>query len=121
MVKRIVDWLEQRSKTSLTVAGVILVSVIAVLDHSTPTEMTFTISYLFPVLLFTWFVGRRQGIFISFVCAFAWLIVNLTQLRQGWNPLAPYWNAFNGLVAFLAIVFLASTVKRLNAELEERV
>ncbi|HXI82503.1 MAG TPA: PAS domain-containing protein [Verrucomicrobiae bacterium] len=121
MVQRIVDWLGQRSKTSLTVAGVILVSVIAVLDHSTPTEMTFTISYLFPVLLFTWFVGRRQGIFISFVCAFAWLIVNLTQLRQGWNPLAPYWNAFNGLVAFLAVVFLASAVKTLNAELEERV
>jgi PAS domain S-box-containing protein len=121
MVRRIVDWLEQRSKTSLTIAGVILVSVIAVLDHSTPTEMTFTISYLFPVLLFTWFVGRRQGIFISFVCALAWLIVNLTQLRPGWNPLAPYWNAFNGLVAFLAVVFLASAVKTLNAELEARV
>ena len=120
-MEKILDWLRQKSKASLTVAGIVLVLVVAMLDRLTPAEMSFTISYLFPVLLVTWFVGRRQGIFISFICALAWLIVNLTQRTEGWNPFAPYWNAVNGLVAFLAVVFLASAVKTLNAELEARV
>lgn len=39
----IVDWLERRSKISLTVAGLVLVILIGAIDQVTPAEMIFAI------------------------------------------------------------------------------
>src|SRR5579862_6395706 len=115
------NWIRKQSKTSLTLTGFVLVLVVATIDSLTPPEMTFTVSYFFPVLFVTWFVGRKEGVMISFVSAISWLLVNLTQRPEGWVRFAPYWNATNGLVAFLAVVFFASAMKTLNAITEREV
>ncbi len=121
MLAGIVNWFNRRSKTSLTVSGLVAVAVIGAVDRLTPAEMLFVNFYLVIILLVTWFAGRNAGIFLAVVSATIWLVVNLLQATPGWKPFIPYWNALSALVVFLAIVFLLSAVKSLNEGLEGKV
>jgi len=113
----IIDWLKRRSKVTLTAAGLILVVLIGAVDRLTPAEMLFVNFYLVIILFVTWFAGRRAGVFIAVVSGITWLVVNLLQATPGWRPFIPYWNALSGLVVFLGVVFLLSTVKALASKM----
>ena len=121
MFGNLVDWLERRPKASLTAAGLVLVVLIGAVDRVTPAEMIFAIFYLIPITFVTWFAGRNAGILIAFASGITWLVVNLMLATPGWKPFIPYWNALSGLLVFLGVVFLISTVKALNAGLEDKV
>jgi hypothetical protein len=58
---------------------------------------------------------------IAFASGITWLVVNLLLATPGWKPFIPYWNALSGLVVFLGVVLLLSTVKALNEGLEGKV
>jgi PAS domain S-box-containing protein len=121
MFGNLVNWLERRPKASLTAAGLVLVVLIGAVDRVTPAEMIFAIFYLIPITFVTWFAGRNAGILIAFASGITWLVVNLMLATPGWKPFIPYWNALSGLLVFLGVVFLISTVKALNAGLEDKV
>jgi PAS domain S-box-containing protein len=121
MFGSIINWVERRSKVSLTTAGLLLVILIGAVDRVTPAEMIFAIFYLIPILFVTWFAGRNAGILIAIASGITWLVVNLLLEAPGWRPFIPYWNALSGLLVFLGVVFLVSRVKALNEGLEDKV
>jgi PAS domain S-box-containing protein len=121
MFGSIVDWLERRSKVSLTATGLVLVVLIGAVDRVTPAEMIFAIFYLIPITFVTWFAGRNAGLLIAFASGITWLVVNLLLAAPAWKPFIPYWNALSGLVVFLGVVLLLSAVKTLNEGLEGKV
>jgi hypothetical protein len=82
----------------------------AILDYVTGPELSFSIFYLVPVSLVTWYAGREKGIIVAIASAVAWLAVD-SSTRWFSNQWVHFWNAFARLGFFLIVVFLLSRVK----------
>ncbi len=74
------------------IAGVLVV-VVAACDYLVGTEVSFSIFYLLPISVTSWYVGRWWGLLVSLISAATWL-ANDTWF--GGHPYSeawiPYWN-----------------------------
>ena len=91
------------------------------LNYLTGPWVSFSIFYLIPVSIVTWFVNRWAGILISIASVITWLIADLVWKMSYPNSAIPYWNAAMRLVLFLIVVFFMSEFRELNQRLGERV
>ena len=119
-MSKAVSWIP-RSTLAITFAGFSLIVLLGLVDLATGSELSFSIFYLLPISLLTWFTNRRIGIISAFVSTVVWLLADLTTHSGYANPLIPFWNAFVRFSVFLAIVLLESALKKLNQGLEEKV
>ena len=99
-----------KSQRALIAAGLVAVSIIGAIDYYCPTEMSFEIIYLLPIMFVTWRGGNRAGVVIAIASAVAWLVLDLAQATPGTEPFM-YWNAITGLFVFVVVVFLLAAVK----------
>jgi len=97
---------------ALVLLGLALVGVVAVLDYETGWEIYFSLFYLLPIALVSWFVGRRAGIAFALVCSVAWLASDLKAGHVYSEPAIAYWNTAMQLGFFLIISLALSAVKR---------
>ncbi|WP_432822963.1 GGDEF domain-containing protein [Trichloromonas sp.] len=104
--------LEGKSSFQVTAASVLLVSALAAIDYATGYEASFSIFYLVPTALATWYGGKRQGVLLSIVSATVWFIADKTAGHQYSLAFIPLWNAFVRFLFFIVTVELLVTVKR---------
>lgn len=106
-----------------------LVVIIAICDYLTGADLSFTIFYLFPVVLITWTCGRAAGIVLSVTCALAWLGTELLTISSDglhhpllfWldaphlysRPWIPFWNALASLCIYLIITYILASLRAL--------
>jgi len=114
-------WLNRRSKASLVVSGLSLVLLIGLVDFFTPVSISDMPFYLVPILMGTWFVGRRAGILFAVTATLVWSAVDFLQLVPKEEGLVPWWNAAARLGVFLVVVFLLDAIKTVNEQLESRI
>jgi two-component system, LuxR family, sensor kinase FixL len=95
-----------------------LVGCIAFLDYWTDPQLSFSVFYLMPISLVTWYGNRRGGMFISVLAVAALLVVELKTQPRGLDSAAPYWNAAAQFSIFLVVVFLLGSIRKFNKELE---
>ncbi|OGS06954.1 MAG: hypothetical protein A2270_00775 [Elusimicrobia bacterium RIFOXYA12_FULL_51_18] len=76
------------------IVGILMLCVVAYLDHVTGTDISFSIFYLVPVLFTAWHTDETFAIVASLIAATIWLIMD-TVLGGKTYPhhLIPYWNA----------------------------
>ncbi len=98
-------FLENRSKGILAIFGVIFVLILGYLNFFIGSQISFSIFYLVPVFLLSWYVSRNAGIIISMIAALAWLAADLASAGTYPYRVVPYWNA-----AVLFAFFLVTTV-----------
>ena len=113
--KKASDYLERQSKLFFITIGLILVILVGIVDYVTGYEITFSIFYLIPVALVSWYAGRRYGILISFASAISWFLADTTAGHTYSQPLITYWNTSVSLGFFLVVTFILS---QLRAELK---
>jgi PAS domain S-box-containing protein len=114
------EFLRRQSKMSITMLAFVLSPLLGVIDYLTGPEFAFSIFYLLPVLLASWFAGRRSGILISIVCCLCWLEAELLLGMNYSNALMPYWNAIARFGFFLMITYLSSALQRTAQALEDK-
>ena len=107
-------FLAARSRAQLQAASVLLVTLVGVIDYSTGYETSFSIFYLLPVSLASWYLGNTAGVFVSTVSAATWLTADLTSGHHYSNAAIPVWNAAVRLGFFLITSYLLA---RLHASL----
>jgi len=110
-----------QSQLTITAVGVILIILVGVVDSRTGREISFSIFYFLPISLITWWTNRRTGIIAAAISVITWLIADLATQAPFSHPLIPYWNALVRFLVFLGIVFLESSLKDLNRDLDEKV
>jgi len=120
-MESITVYLSKQRKSVLIVWGLILVLLVGLIDYQTGTEISFSIFYVFPISLLTWFGGRWAGIWVAIASAATWLVADLIGGATYSNPIIPYWNAIVRFGFFLFITFLLSAWKKLNEGLEDMV
>jgi signal transduction histidine kinase len=79
----------------------------------------YAISYFYaiPVVLTTWFVGRRAGFLIMIITIIAWLFDDLRGATPGLHPILAYYNAITRFCLLTAAVMLLSAFKDLSTHL----
>jgi diguanylate cyclase (GGDEF)-like protein len=98
--------------------GYILLIGIGVVDIITGNEMAFSLFYLIPVMLVTWFSGRNQGIIICLVAAIIWYCADIISGQVYSQPAIGYWNAAVRFGFFVLVTLLLPTLKALESERE---
>ncbi|MDB5291590.1 MAG: hypothetical protein JWL69_2831 [Phycisphaerales bacterium] len=94
-----------------------VVALIGFLNRIAPTDLTFTFYYLAPVLLLTWFLGRKAGYMMAFVSIGTFLFAELHGSASYLQPSMAYWNAASRLSFFLLSVALLSSFRNLSTRL----
>jgi hypothetical protein len=88
-ILRALETLARRSKSIIAFSLLVLVIVIGTADYLTGTEISFSIFYLVPISLASWFVGKKMGIFISVASFTALLSADLLVGSQYSHPAIP--------------------------------
>jgi diguanylate cyclase (GGDEF)-like protein len=103
--------LEKQSKTFLVFIGFILIGIIGSIDYLTGNDFGFSIFYVLPIILVTWFTNQRLGFIVSFASAIAWLIADIAASQSYSFSLISFWNSFIRLAFFIIIASLLSSLK----------
>jgi diguanylate cyclase (GGDEF)-like protein len=94
------------------------VVVVGVADFLTGRELAFSLFYLIPIVLVTWFSGRNLGLVLSAISAMGWFAADALARQSQPEPVIMYWNAFVRLSFFALVPFLFSALQALEHEKE---
>lgn len=111
--EKILVFLEKQPRNRLLSGALWILILLSVLDFLSGQEITFSFFYLLPVSLAAWYLGRKEGVFLSVASALTWTLVN--QIFEGGaiKLFVSYWNAGAHLGFFLIFTLLVSEVRRL--------
>jgi diguanylate cyclase (GGDEF)-like protein len=104
--------LEKRSKLFWTIAGILLVGVVGIIDFLTGYEIAFSLFYLIPISLVAWRASQRAGILISLISAIVWLTADVAAGSSYSQFFIYTWNTFIRLSFFIITVLLLSTLRK---------
>jgi diguanylate cyclase (GGDEF)-like protein len=103
--------LENIHKPYVAMIGLILILGIGLLDFSTGHEISFSLFYLIPIFLISWFLGKWAGIVTSIVCALTWLTNETVSGQSYSHPGIYYWNSGIRLGFFIIVTLLLTKLK----------
>jgi len=108
----IVTTLEKQSKFFWVTTGFLLIAAVGFLDFLTGYEIGFSLFYLFPISLVTWFAGRHLGVWASIASAFVWLFADIAS-GQIYSHVAIYfWNSTIRFGFFIIVTLLLSALRK---------
>jgi len=108
--------LENKHPVVWVAIGLLMVSGIGILDLSTGRELGFSLFYLIPVVLATWFAGTVPGLAISGASAVSWFLADDISGQVYSNEGVRFWNAAIRLGFFVVVTLLLPALKELERE-----
>jgi len=112
----LIAFLNKRSIFFWVITGLIGVLSVGVANFLTGWELSFSIFYLIPIVLVTWFTGRNLGLVMSIASTVAWFSADILSGQPYSQPIFPYWNAGVRLVFFILVSFLLPALKEREHE-----
>ena len=101
--------------------SVMLLVMTAAGDWATGVDIGFTLLYVFPVALGTWFRGRRVGFAFGFAAFACGVLVSVVSHEERLHPAKVLWNEGGSLAIFVLIVVLLDRLRDfVDAEQRER-
>jgi diguanylate cyclase (GGDEF)-like protein len=100
------------------IASIALVGALGVLDYLTGNEFSFSLFYLIPIFLTTWYVNRFVGIFFSILSAITWLVADILVGEAYSFTFIYFWNTMIRIVFFIITVYLASELHKTQKAVE---
>lgn len=107
----VLQWINNASPQVIVTICLVLVGLVGAADYLTGNELSFSIFYLFPISIVSWYVGRGAGLSISFVSAVVWLNMDLMGERQYTHGAIPFWNTAVRLGFYILTVYLLTTLR----------
>lgn len=110
--------LAKRNPLFSVAAGLFFVAGIGAADFATGRELAFSLFYLIPVVLVTWFSGKKTGLVICLASAVTWFAADMLAGQSYSQPVIRYWNAAVRLAFFVVVTVLLPALKELGREKE---
>ncbi len=110
---------EHLSRAFWMAACLALAVVVGVLDYLTGSELSFSLFYLFPIALVTWFAGRASGIALALLSAALWMGAELVAESHYSSEAILYWNTGIRLGFFVVVTELLCML-RVNLRHQEQ-
>lgn len=112
-------WFSRFGQAPLVAASLLMVAFIGGIRWISGPEVAFSAFFLVPIILSTWYAGRRIGVLLSILSIMIWLAADLMLPAGFSNPAIPFINELLRLLVFLFVVFLISDLKISLAEQSE--
>lgn len=109
---KILASLEARSQPFWAIAGFALIVAVGIADFLTGYEIAFSLFYLIPISLVTWFAGKRLGIMVAIGSALAWYITDIASGRPYSHPAIHFWNTGVRTSFFFIVMALLSALRK---------
>jgi diguanylate cyclase (GGDEF)-like protein len=113
ILRSLYAFLERSSQRSIVMIGILFLVVLGVIDVSTGYELSFSIFYLLPIVIVSYFGTRPLGVIMSFLSAAVWLYADIVSGHVYAHPAIPAWNAVMRLGFFLVITYYTAENRRL--------
>lgn len=94
----------------LTLSSLFLVSFI---DYASGGDVSFSLFYLFPIFISTWFCGKLHGFFIAVISALLWGGIEHMTGQRYLNIGVLIWNSFIRFSFFIIITILLGEVNKM--------
>ena len=104
--------LEKQSKCFLLLIGFTLIGGIGLIDFLIGYEFSFSVFYVFPISLVTWFTSRRFGLLASLTSALVWVGADVAAGHSYSYHFIPVWNTLIRLTFFVIIILLLSELRK---------
>jgi diguanylate cyclase (GGDEF)-like protein len=115
----LINDLENHRPRFWLVFGVALVALLGIIDYLTGYELSFSLFYLAPITLVSWYGNQRSGLFISVLSAITWFVADFASGNRYANPAIFFWNTLIRLGFFLIVTSLMVALKRELAKEKE--
>jgi diguanylate cyclase (GGDEF)-like protein len=106
-----VDVLDNRSPEFLATIAGLTVLVLGVLNALIDAEVTFSVFYLLPIGLVSWYISRTAGVAYSVLCAGIWLMARLETGAFYARAWMESWDALVRFGLFLCVALLLSALR----------
>lgn len=93
------------------ISGFLLIIVIGLLDFATGYEYAFSVFYVLPIALITWYSTPKISFFACVFSAIVWLWADKSAGRPYSFFLVPYWNTLIRFSFFVIIAYLLIALK----------
>ena len=107
------------SPLAATGLALVLVALVATLDHATGYELRFAILYLVPIALATWAGGLHAGVLIVALSSLFWLI-SFGSSHPYSGDFFFYWEGIAMVVVYIAFVLLLARLRVALTRADER-
>jgi diguanylate cyclase (GGDEF)-like protein len=111
MLNLIKPWLDARSSVQIVCLGLLLTGLVGQIDYITGIEISFSVFYLLPIALVTWYAQRWIGYSLCCISAIVWLLSDHLSGATYSYWLIPIWNALVRLSFFFMTAFLLGELK----------
>jgi len=118
---RLLGPLERQSRGLLMGVGVVMLLLIGAIDYLTGFEMQFSVFYLLEVGLSAWLIGKGFGMFMSVLSVLIWIAGDWAAGAHYSRPWILVWNALILMVVYFIVVWLLTSLRASQGELEQRV
>lgn len=109
--------LESWPRWKRAVTCYILLVIVGIIDFLTGYEVSSSIFYVLPVFISAWYLGKRQAVLFSLVCAFVWAAVDIIGNHVYTSSYIVGWNSAVRFGLFYIIAVLAASFReQLNNE-----
>lgn len=89
-----------------------LVVCIGILRYATGPEYAFSLFYLAPIILASWYVGFWAGVIIAITSASSWLAADLFMLSGFSSVAVPFINETLRLIVFIIVVYAVTSLEQ---------
>lgn len=108
-------------KVSIFLIGLSLSLLLFYIDYIVfSPEITFTLTYLLPIIFVAWYAGRYWGLFLSFICITEWVIVKIFSDKNVTNLMLFFIDLILKSGVYFFIIYLLSRLKK-SLEIERKI
>jgi serine phosphatase RsbU (regulator of sigma subunit) len=111
----LLEHLNKQPKYSLLARAYLTVALITLADYLTGPDPTFFILYLFPIIVISWYVSKKHGLYITSAAAIASMIHDVLFIHSSTtmssSDLLTYWGLVQRTVVFFIVSITVSAQK----------
>ena len=95
----------------IMVLCMLILGLLGTVDYVTGYEISFSVFYLIPIAIASWYSVRGHAILISILSAILWMTIDDLAGHTYTHGWIPYWNAFVRFGFFMIVMTLLTTLK----------
>lgn len=110
-MRHTIEIFEKLDNSFLIIINVLLLLILGLIDFLTGIEFDFSILYLIPISVTSWYANKRLGIFSAIISEIIWFIADMLGGHIYSSTLILFWNSVIRLCLFITIALLLSYFK----------
>jgi diguanylate cyclase (GGDEF)-like protein len=115
-LKGFFESLENGSPLFWTITGLASIGLFGFFDYLTGNEITLSLFYLIPIVLVTWAVNHRAGLFMSFMSSFTLLGAEIAAGQTYSHPIFYFLNTLVRALFYVVVVYLVAELQKSRKE-----